>query len=222
VVAELWSALPPARNLAVLEAVSPIEAEVEPAPVQAKPVIPPVVEKVAPVPFKADLELKAKREEDAKAKRKTALELMERKQREEAKAFESRKLAEAEKRRLDDDLQKRLIAENQRKEQEERENAARAANSAAVREYGAKIAALVRSRANIPDTVSGKPVVQLRLRLLVNGVVFDAQVIKPSGNRVYDEAVERAINGIRQWPLPESAELFGGKRELTLNIEHER
>ena len=97
-----------------------------------------------------------------------------------------------------------------------------AARNAALQDYAAKISALIRNRANIPDTVSGKPALTVRLRLLVNGVVFDAQIIKPSGNRVYDEAVERAINGIRQWPLPESADLFGGRRELNLNIDHER
>ena len=58
--------------------------------------------------------------------------------------------------------------------------------------------------------------------VFVNGAVFDAQVVKPSGNRVYDEAVERAINGIQNWPLPQNAELFGGRRELILRIEHER
>ena len=98
----------------------------------------------------------------------------------------------------------------------------RTARDAAAKQYAYKIAALIRNRANIPDTVSGKPALTVRLRLLVNGVVFDAKIIKPSGNRVYDEAVERAINGIRQWPLPENPELLGGSRELNLNIEHER
>jgi hypothetical protein len=60
------------------------------------------------------------------------------------------------------------------------------------------------------------------LKLLVNGVVFDAQVVKPSGDRVYDESVERALSGIRQWPLPDNPELFGGRRELILNINYDR
>ncbi len=116
-----------------------------------------------------------------------------------------------------------VIYDDQAKaEQAAREAAANAARNAALQDYAGKIASLIRSRANIPDTVSGKPALTVRLRLLVNGVIFDAQVIKPSGNRVYDEAVERATNGIRQWPLPENAELFGNRRELNLNIEHER
>ena len=97
-----------------------------------------------------------------------------------------------------------------------------AARNQALNDYAAKIRALITGRANIPDTVSGKPIVEVRLRLLVNGAVFDAQVVKPSGNRVYDEAVERAINGIQNWPLPQNAELLGGRRELILRIEHER
>ena len=81
---------------------------------------------------------------------------------------------------------------------------------------------MIRQRANIPESVAGKPIVEVKLRLLVNGAVLDAQVVKASGNRAFDDAVERAINGIRQWPLPDDASILGGRRELILRIEHER
>jgi colicin import membrane protein len=211
VVAELWSQLPPSRNVPEPPAPPPPEPEpevkkVEPPPPKAE--AKPVVEQ----PSKADIQLKAKKE---KAER-------EKVEREKA---EKQKLAEAEKKRKEDEAKKKTAkaAEDKAKaDQAAREAAAAASRNAALQDYAGKISALIRSRANIPDTVSGKPALTVRLRLLVNGAVFDAQVIKPSGNRVYDEAVERAINGIRQWPLPESADLFGGRRELNLNIEHER
>lgn len=218
VVADLWSQLPPARNVVVPQPVP--TPEPEPEPVQ--PTVAPPAAQLPPPPSRADVELKAKREREAQAKKEVEQELLEKKKRDDAKVVEKKKIAEAEKRRREEDAKQKLATEKLRKEQEDKENAARAATNAAIRDYGAKIAALIRNRANIPDTVTGKPVIQVRVRLLVQGVVLDAQVVKPSGNRVYDEAVERAINGIRQWPLPESAELFGGRRELILNIEHER
>lgn len=207
-VAELWDQLPPLRN-----EIQPEQAAPPPPPPpepEVKKVEPdkPVVEP----PSKADIQLKAKKE---KAER-------EKVEREKA---EQQKKAEEEKKRKAEEAQKRAAKaaeEKAKAEQAAREAAANAARNAALQDYAGKISALIRSRANIPDTVSGKPALTVRLRLLVNGAVFDAQVVKPSGNRVYDEAVERAINGIRQWPLPESAELFGGRRELNLNIEHER
>ena len=220
VAADLWSQLPPSRNAATPP---PTPApEPEPAPAPTPPPVTPPVEKLPPPPSRADVELKAKREREAQAKKEVEQELLEKKKRDDAKVVEKKKIAEAEKRRREEDAKQKLATEKLRKEQEDKENAARAATNAAIRDYGTKIAALIRNRANIPDTVTGKPVIQVRVRLLVQGVVLDAQVVKPSGNRVYDEAVERAINGIRQWPLPESAELFGGRRELILNIEHER
>ena len=220
VAAELWSQLPPLRNIVA----APPEAEPEPPPppVPAPAAVTPHVEKSPPLPSRADLDLKEKREREVLAKKQLEQALLDKKKRDDAKVAEKKQLAEADKKRREDEAKQKLAAENLRREQVDKENAARAANNASIRDYSGKIAKLIKDRANIPDTVIGKPIIQVRLRLLVNGVVFDAQVVKPSGNRVYDEAVERAINGIRQWPLPDSAELFGGRRELILNIDHER
>jgi len=208
VMAELWDQLPSLRR----EPEPPAPPPPEPEPEVKKIVEPPIEKPAPPQPSKADIQLKAKKE---KAEREKV----------ERERLEKQKQADLEKKRKEEEVQKkaaRAADDKARAEQASREAAASAARSAAQKDYGEKIAALIRNRANIPDTVSGKPVVTVRVRLLVNGVVFDAQIIKPSGNRVYDEAVERAINAIRQWPLPENADLFGGRRELNLNIEHER
>ena len=206
VMAELWDQLPSMHT--VTETPAPVPPEPEPE-VKKPAEPPPEVKPAPPQPTKADIQLKAKQE-------KLEREKMERER------IEKQKQVDLDKKRKEEEAHKRAAkaAEDRaRTEQAAREAAAR---NAALQDYAAKISALIRNRANIPDTVSGKPALTVRLRLLVNGVVFDAQIIKPSGNRVYDEAVERAINGIRQWPLPESADLFGGRRELNLNIEHER
>lgn len=220
--AELWDKLPPMRN--VIEVPVPLTPAPEPEPEVVKPEPPRIEPKVEakvepPQPSPADINLRAKREKLEKAEREKQL-------REEKSLKEKQKQAEVEKKRKDDEAKQKAaqkIADDRaRADLATKEAAAATARNASLKDYGDKIARLIRDRANIPDSVTGRPEVQVRLRLLVNGVIFEASVVKPSGDRVYDEAVERAINGIRQWPQPENAELFGGKRELILNIRHER
>ena len=215
-VAELWEQLPNVRNAPQPEPPPPPPPEPEPEvkkPVKAPPL---TVKPTVPQVSKEDIALKARKEKAEKEKE----------EREMREKTEKKKQADLEKKRKDEEAAKKAAkAAEDKAKADAAERAASAANAArnqALNDYAAKIRALITGRANIPDTVSGKPIVEVRLRLLVNGAVFDAQVVKPSGNRVYDEAVERAINGIQNWPLPQNAELFGGRRELILRIEHER
>ena len=201
--AEIWSALPPIRNPLVVP-------PPEPEPVAPKPES--AIAKAPSQPTRAEIELKAKRE------------LADQKKRDEAKLADDRKKAVDDKKRRELATAKaqQLADAKLRAEQEAREVAANAARSAAISDYSTKIRELIFNRANIPDTVTGRPKIVVRLRLLVNGVVFDAKVLNPSGNPVYDEAFERAINGIQQWPLPENPAILGGQRELILKFVHER
>ena len=210
-IAELWDQLPPIQNVR--------EAPIAPVPIEPEVVSPPKVEKAPPQPTQADINLQAKRAKLEQAEHEKQL-------RDEKVLKEKQKQAEVEKKRKEDDAKQKAIQkiadDKARAEQFAKEAAAASARNASLNEYGAKIAKLIKDRANIPDSVTGRPEIQVRVKLLVNGAIFDAQVVKPSGDKVYDDAVERAINGIRNWPQPESAELFGGKRELILNIRHER
>jgi colicin import membrane protein len=225
--AELWSTLPPAVNPSPEPAPAP-EPEPPPPPpapaerMQKAPPEPKVETKVAE-PNKADIALKAKKEREEKLKRekeeKLAAEL---KKREEQKRAEDKRKAEEDKQRKADDAKRKAEADKVRQEAEARAAAAQSARDKAVSDYTGKIAALIRNRANIPDSVTGQPIIQVRVRLLTNGSVFEATVANPSGNRAYDDAVERAINGIRQWPVPDNPEILGRQRELFLNIKHER
>ena len=221
VTAELWDQLPPMQS--VREVPPPPTPTPEPEAVKPDPPkVEPKVEKIKeapPQPSQADIQMQAKREKLEKAEREKQL-------REEKALKEKQKLAEVEKKRVDAEAKQKatqkLADDRARAELAAKEATAATARNVSLKDYGDKIAKLIRDRANIPDSVTGRPEVQVRLRLLVNGVIFDAQVVKPSGDKVYDDAVERAINGIRQWPQPENAELFGGRRELNLNIRHER
>ena len=225
-IAELWDQLPPMKN--VVEAPIAPAPDPEPEPLRVEPPkiekvlepkIAPKIEKAPPQPSQADIQLRAKRDKLEKAER-------EKKIREDKAQVEKQKLAEVEKKRKEDEAKlkasQKIAEERLRAEQVTRDAAAASARNAAQADYANKIAKLIRDRANIPDSVTGRPEVSVRLRLLVNGVILDAQVVKSSGDKVYDDAVERAINGIRNWPQPENADLFGGRRELNLNIRHER
>lgn len=214
--AELWNQLPPMQNVPV---------EVPPEPEGVKPVEPdppkvePKIEKAPPVPSRADIQLQAKREKQEKVEREKKLreeKLLQEKQQQEVLEKKRKAYELAQKAAL------KLANDKAAAEQTEREAAIASARTASLKAYSDKIAKLIRDRASIPDSVTGKPEVRVRLRLLVNGVIFDASVVKSSGDSVYDASVERAVNGIRNWPQPDNPDLFGGKRELDLNIRHER
>ncbi len=220
--AEIWRDLPPINTAKPL----PV-AEVEPTPpkpAEPAPPPPPVATKPAPpVPSKADIALKAKLDDKAKREQqKQEQQKLLQEKHEEQKRLDERNKAEGDKRLKAEEAKKKAADEKVRLETEARESAIRSARQKAVDDYGGKIGALIRNRANIPESVIGKPIVEVRLRLLANGAVLDAQIVRPSGNRAFDDAVERAINGIRQWPLPEDPSILGGRRELNLRIEHER
>jgi colicin import membrane protein len=219
--AELWSSLP---TLPVAEPPAPPPPEPEPPKVEPKPE-PPKPEPVKAEPPKitqAQIELKKKIEkEKEKAEKEKKLKL-------EKDEAEKKKREADEKKRKEDE--KRLADEKARKVQEaklkvEADAAARAASSRQQKlldDWANQIRALIRSRANVPDSVTGAPEIQVRLKLLVTGAVFEAVVVKRSGNRVYDESIERAIAGIRQWPTPADPDVFRNNREITLNIKHEK
>lgn len=248
---EVWSALPPIQNAptptpAPAPVVEPVvEKTVEPPPVVQPPTpapapvpAPPVVKAPAP-PAVDDIALKlaklkaeeaqkqaldeqrkkddAKKKELIEAEKATKLAA----QKAEEKANEKIKFAEEAAKLAVAQQQARALAAEQLAAQINAQNI-QAARNAAIANYGSKIAELIRNRANVPDSVTGNPIVQVRLRLLTNGAVLDATVVKPSGNRPYDESVERAINSIRNWPLPDNPEILGQRKELNLNIRHEK
>jgi colicin import membrane protein len=214
--AEIWRELP-----AINAPKSPPMAEVEPVvePKVEPKIEPPVIEKpIKPQPAppsKAEIALNEKKARDEKLK-------LEQLKQADQKRIDDKKKADEEKIRKADALKQKAAEDKLRIDAEARDAAIRGARDKAIQDYGSKVAALIRNRANIPESVMGKPIVEVKLRLLVNGAVLDAQIVKASGNRAFDDAVERAINGIRQWPLPDDASILGGRRELILRIEHER
>ncbi len=216
--AELWSRLPPVKVA---------ETKPEPEPPKAEPPKPepPKVERKPepPQPTRAEIELKDKVEKQRKEKLEREKRELEDKQK---KQDEAKKKHEVEEKVKKEEEAKRLAQEKAdaaaKKAAVDKAQSDAAVHQAVMDDWINKIRMLVKSRANVPETVTGKPVIEVRLKLLVNGVVFEAQIAKASGNRVYDDAVERAIAGIRQWPVPSDPDVFRNNREITLNIVNEK
>ncbi len=220
--AELWDKLPPAPS----KSTPPRPQPDPPKPDPPKP-DPPKPADVKPEPPKPDPAIAQRLERDKREKDKR--ERVEKQKLDEAKKKREDDLAN--KKREQDDAAKRKREDDKRKVEEERarkdaervREEATSARQKLIDGFVDKIKARIRGRANVPDTVSGKPSVQVRIRILPGGEVLDIAVTRSSGNRVYDTAIERAIRSASPLPVPEAnSELFPQFRDLILNIEHER
>ena len=226
VVAELWDKLPKADKPA-----PPKPPEPEPEPVKQEPPKPepPKQEPPKPEPEKKveppkpdpEIALKAEREKKEREKKeRKEKERLEKQKQDEAK--KKKEQEEAAKKKREDD-KRRADEERARKEQQAAREEAASARQKAIDGWVAQIRNKIRQRANVPDTVTGKPSVQVRIKILPGGEVLDITIVHPSGNRVYDTAIERAIRSASPLPVPPSdSELFPTFRDLNLNIEHER
>ena len=233
--AELWDKLPPAPKAAPKSEPKPPEPEpVKPEPVKPEPPKPeppkpepvkpppkPPVEK--PEPTKPDPEIARKLEREKRDK--------EKKEKLEREKAQKQKDDEAKKKREKEEEAKKKREEEVRRKEEERAKAdaekaraeAASARKAEVDRYIDAIKNKIRGKANVPDTVTGNPEVQVRIRVLPGGEVLDISITKRSGNPTYDAAIERGIRSASPLPVPAAnSELFPQFRDLTLNIRHER
>jgi len=229
VIAELWDKLPPAPTAKSVEPAPKAEPKVEPPkpepePPKPEPVKPPPTppdEK--PEPPKPDPAIAKKLEREKKDLEKK--EKLERDKREKQKADEAKKKREQEdaaKKKKEDDLRRKEEERVKRDADKAREEAA-AARRSEIDGYVNAIKQKIRGRANVPDTVTGNPEVQVRIRVLPGGEVLDIAITKRSGNPTYDSAIERGIRSASPLPVPSAdSELFPQFRDLTLNIRHER
>ena len=225
--AELWDKLPPV-------AAKPPPRPQPPPPEPPKPE-PPKPEPPKPEPPKPDPEIALKAEREKREREKKKAEEAKKKAEEvRKKEDDARKKREeleaAKKREQEEDAKKKREQEKRRREEEIAKREAEKARAAQLEarqkefnEYVSRIRAKIKSRANVPDSVTGKPTVQVQIRILPGGEVLDIRVIKPSGNRAYDSAIERAIRSASPLPVPDvNSELFPQFREPILNFEHER
>lgn len=213
--AELWDKLP-----AKVTAAPKAEPEpTKPEPTKREPTKPepPKPEPIAkPEPPKPD---------PAIAERK------ERQEREQRERLEKQRQEEAKKAREKDEAEKKRKQEAKAKAEKDKElaeaaKAQEAANALKRSEFNRYVDGIrnkIRGKANVPDNVSGRPSVQVRITILPGGDVLNVLVVKSSGNPAYDNAIERAIRSAQPLPVPApDSELFPQFRDLILNIEHDR
>jgi colicin import membrane protein len=136
--------------------------------------------------------------------------------------------AEPKPRPRDDEMQKRMrdeLAREQLALQTERERQTikdqLARDSAAVRnkgldEYIARIRAKVQGNWILPPDLKGNPEAIFKVVQLPTGEVLDVKLVRSSGIRAYDQAVERAI--LKSSPLPKAPNEALFNRELELKF----
>lgn len=121
--------------------------------------------------------------------------------------------------------QERAAAERAAAERAAAERAAaeRAAQEAAARararaeaDYVNRIRNKVRGNIILAAEVPGNPEAVFEVNQLPTGEVVSVQLVRSSGNRAYDDAVERAI--LRSSPLPKPADADVFQRRLTLRF----
>jgi colicin import membrane protein len=216
--AELWDKLPPGKaRPPEPEPPKPEPPKPEPPkPEPPKPEPEPPKPEAKPEPPKPDPAIAQKLEREKREKEKREkLEHEKKKKEEEAKKEAAKKKAEDEARRREEERARR-----------EADKAAAAAAELRKKEFDSwveKIRNRIRSRANVPDTVTGKPRVEVLIRILPGGEVLDVAITRRSGNPTYDSAIERGIRSASPLPVPPpNSELFPQFRELRLIVEHER
>jgi colicin import membrane protein len=228
--AELWDKLPAAEK-AKPEPSKPEPPKPEPPKPEPPKPEPPKPEPPKPEPPKPEVKQppkpdpaiaeKAEREKREREKK----ERLEREKQERAEKLKQEKKREQEEaaRKKREEEKRRVEEERVRKEAERAREEAQSARQKLIDGFINRITAKIQGRANVPGTVTGKPVVQVRIRILPGGEVLDITVTRSSGNRVYDTAMERAVRSASPLPVPPAdSELFPQFRDLILNLEYDR
>lgn len=194
---ELWEP-PPAP---VVEAPKPLP--------QVEPVPPPVVAKPEPVIPKPEIAEKAppKPKPVPKVEPKPVLKPAPLKPRvDESKRFQEELAREQASMQVARESQriKELLAKD-----------ASAASSKSKADWVDRIRAKIRGNILLPQDIQGNPEAHFVVVQLPTGEVLSSKLVKSSGHRAYDEAVERAILKSSPLPKPDKAELFDRELRLT-------
>ena len=205
VVVELWNEPPPVQ----VQAEPKVEPRVEPAPPpKPEPVIPKpdIVEKKAPPPKPAPtIEPKP-----APPKPVAVKEL--------SKAPARPRDEEAQRQIRDQLLREQNSLAIDRERQQIRDQLAKdsaAASGKTKADWVDKIRAKIRGNIVLPPDLQGNPEAQFTVVQLPTGEVLSSKLLKSSGHRGYDEAVERAILKSSPLPRPDKAEVFDRELRLT-------
>ena len=226
VAAEIWAAVP---QVAAPAPVEPPTPKVEPPPTVPKPVPAPPPKPVEATPPPRDAQIaieKAKREKKAALEREAELKQAEklkaeRLQAEKLKADKER--AEKEKEREKAERLKKEQQAQREKADEERMAKQRDANLARIRglagaegaptdtgtaqrnaatssAYPGRIKARIKPNIVLMSEVSGNPITEVEVRCSPDGLIISRRIVKPSGDKTWDDTVLRAIDRTEMLP----------------------
>ncbi len=82
-------------------------------------------------------------------------------------------------------------------------------------DYIGRIKGRIRPNVAFPNTLAGNPAVEVELRLAADGRILSTRIVKPSGSREWDEAVQRGIEKTEMLPRDEN-----GKAPPSMIIEY--
>ena len=183
-------------------------------------------------PRAAEIALKAKQEEERRKKAEAERRAEAEKKAREAKEAEDKRRADEKRAAEAKDRQQRetaaMRAQAEREAQQLRAQAERdaqvraqqavdaAARSKAEADWIRRIQAKVKGNVIVPADLPGNPEAIFEVVQLPTGEIIDTKLVKSSGSRAYDDAVQRAILKSSPLPRPERAELF--QRALTLKF----
>jgi colicin import membrane protein len=188
VVAELWSELP---------AILPPEPKVEPKPeVKPQPKPPPKIEQKAAKP-------------DIAVEREKKIEKKPKKEEPPLKFDNTQRIRE----QL---AQEQQALSRNRERQDALKQFTPAAPPAIDAGYADKIRSRIKANIVLPSELKGNPEVVFDVVQLPTGEVLSARLRKSSGNKAYDDAVERAILKSSPLPRPDRPDQF--RRELQLKF----
>jgi colicin import membrane protein len=137
----------------------------------------------------------------------------------EARIVEARKRLEERERKLAQELGEIRTASQQRRDEQEAQEARDAAAREATEDYRARISAKIRQRVILPPDLQGNPEAIYSVSLLPGGKVTQVRLLQTSGVATYDAAVERAILAAQPLPVPEDSHLFQTNfKNLRLNF----
>ena len=192
---DLVDAPPPAPPAPVVEPPKPVPApKVEPPPPQVKKPDIAIQEKPKPKP-----------KPEPKAKPKDDPELQKR----------MREQLAQEQRQLDQQRAEHELRELIARQQADAARKAAAAQARALDQYITLIRNKVKSQWILPQDIQGNPEAVFLVVQIPSGDVISVKLVKSSGNRAYDEAVERAILKSTPLPQPPSRDLFSRELKLT-------
>jgi len=206
---EMWDSLPNTEADPEQKPISPVKTEPKSLPKVVVPALPPV---------KADIEVRDKKIKKVEAKEKPV-------KKNDAK---EKALAKAKREAEDQELEaydRNKVAEQNRRIQAEQARVRAEVNAATqvqVERYQDKIRDKIRRRIKAVTDVPEYAEAIFKVTLLPDGMLMDnPRLVKSSGIRAYDEAVERAILSAEPLPVPPDASLQKQFRELTLKFKPE-